>query len=535
MPLPTPSILLNHPKFTQWYPGQEDAYNKIDKWLRDPSPSKRFLCASMPTGSGKSVLGVLASKLGDKRAAFLTVTKGLQTQLNNDFEQIGMVDIRGQNSYSCRLAQERGDKSVTVDDGACHAGVECEYRQGGCGYYDRLYATYASSLIVTNYSYYLAQTTYGQGWDKFVPLGNPTPINFLVCDEAHMMFQALETYIAVYITHSEIEAMGKRLPQYPKEWSDWRYWADGIADDVDHHLKEAKKEAARTQKASDLRAFKHYRYLARKIETIASSKGNWIWADKKVGYQLTPVWPGEYSHQLFRNTPKILVMSATLSPKTADSLYIPQSQREWLDVPSFFPASNSPIARVKACRMNFRATKEDLAVWLTRIDQIINKRLDRKGIIFGVSYQRCQDIKANSKHSRIMYLHNSKNVVDVVEQFKKAKAPAILVSPTVTSGWDFPGVECEYCIVGKIPYPDSRDPVVKARYKEDKDWGSYLAMQVLVQECGRGTRNEGDKCEYLVVDDNWGWFWNRYKHFAPQFFKDRVRAEVFETVPEVLI
>jgi len=527
MSLPPPSILLNHPKFTQWYPGQEDAYNGIDRWLR--SSDKRFLLVPAPTGSGKSLLGVLASKLGDKRAAFLTVTKGLQTQLNDDFEQIGMVDIRGQNSYLCRLAD---DKSVTVDDGACHAGVECQYKESGCGYYDKLYDAMGSNLIVTNYSYYLAQTTYGRG---FTVKGMP-PIDFLVCDEAHMMFQALETYMGVYITHSEIEAMGKRLPQNPKEWSAWRWWADGIADDVDYNLKEAKKEALRTQKASDLRAFKHYRYLARKIETIATSKGNWIWADKKVGYQLTPVWPGEYSNYLFRNTPKILVMSATLTEKTADSLHIPKEQREWLDVPSFFPAANSPIARVKACRMNYRATSEDLAVWLTRIDQIINKRLDRKGIIFGVSYQRCQEIKANSRHSRIMYLHNSKNVVDVVEQFKKAKAPAVLVSPTVTSGWDFPGVDCEYCIVGKIPYPDSRDPVVKARYKEDQDWGSYLAMQVLVQECGRGTRSEGDKCEYLVVDDSFHlWFWDRFKHFAPKFFHDRIIDKVYETVPDPLI
>ena len=77
----------------------------------------------------------------------------------------------------------------------------------------------------------------------------------------------------------------------------------------------------------------------------------------------------------------------------------------------------------------------------------------------------------------IVYAHDSKNTFEVVERFKKAKPPAILVSPTVTSGWDFPGLECEYCIIGKIPYPTTTDPVIQARDKEDKEWKHCLYVK----------------------------------------------------------
>jgi len=72
--------------------------------------------------------------------------------------------------------------------------------------------------------------------------------------------------------------------------------------------------------------------------------------------------------------------------------------------------------------------------------------------------------------------------MQVVEQFKKMPSPAVLVSPSVTTGYDFPAelYNINYIIVGKLPYPDSKDPVTQARQEEDKSWSSFLAMETLV-------------------------------------------------------
>jgi len=520
MPLPPPSILLNHPKFSSWYPGQEDAFNQIDHWLRHSD--KRFLCASMPTGSGKSLLGVLAAILGSKDTAFLTVTKGLQSQLMDDFEQLKMYSLVGGNNYvNCPDWEDlEGNVHGCTPPFHNHWNRLCEYLT------DVLLRAENSKLIVTNYACYYYRKS-GMGARDFV-----------ICAEAHMLFGEVEKFFSTDIYLSDLSAIGwETLPTTVAEPQMWIAKVGGAARarlrEIEYEQAEYVDAHKRIPALLTKQCNSTKRLISSAVKIKEAGQRVYQYTNRGTSASLTVLWPD--ITKIFSGVHKVLLMSATLSTKTVDLLGIPPSSRDWLDVPSFFPASNSPIVRVKATRMNHRATTEDINTWLTRIDQIINKRLDRKGIIFGVSYKRCQDIVANSRHQGIMYLHNSKNVVDVVEKFKKAKAPAVLVSPTVTSGWDFPDTDCEYCIIGKLPYPDSRDPVVKARYEEDKDWGSYLAMQVLVQECGRGSRSEGDKCEYLIVDDNFGWFWQRYKGFAPKWFHDRVREKVLDTVPDVLI
>ena len=98
------------------------------------------------------------------------------------------------------------------------------------------------------------------------------------------------------------------------------------------------------------------------------------------------------------------------------------------------------------------------------------------------------------------------------------KPPAILVSPSVVTGYDFPYDECRFQIVGKLGFPDTRDPIMKARIKKDPDYSSYLAMQSLVQSSGRGGRATDDWCETFIIDDNAKWFLWKFKHFAPDWF-----------------
>lgn len=120
--------------------------------------------------------------------------------------------------------------------------------------------------------------------------------------------------------------------------------------------------------------------------------------------------------------------------------------------------------------------------WVNRIDQIIRKRLDRKGIIFTASYARRDFLLRNSDYADIMMTHSTGTVIDMVDRFKRAEAPQLFLSPSITSGWDFAensGVR--YLIIGKLPYPDTSDPVMVARQESDKEWGSFLAMESLVQ------------------------------------------------------
>ena len=135
----------------------------------------------------------------------------------------------------------------------------------------------------------------------------------------------------------------------------------------------------------------------------------------------------------------------------------------------------------------------------------------------------------------IMLTHSTGDVSYVVNRFKMASPPVVLVSPSVTTGYDFPGHgRPQYIVVGKIPYPDTRDPVTRARHEDDRDWSSYVAMEALVQESGRMARSVDDRCEVLIVDDNWLWFYYRYRGFSPGWFQGKVRGSL-ACVPDPLV
>ena len=524
--LPPPSFIIGHDQFGSWYQGQDRIVSRVMDWMANPK--KRFLCASIPTGSGKSVIAMVTAKLAQKRAITLTATKGLQEQLMTDFERIGLVDIRGQNSYQCIQ-----DSNLTVDDGACHAGMYCQHKNLGCLYYDQLQRAKNSNLVITNYYYYLAQTEYADGLGT-VPL--------LIMDEAHLAFRALESHMSCFIERSEVTGVGGEMPNpTPETWTDWRSWANTITpkateaeadvmDEIEHY-----KLTGQGLPTSVTRHLKQVVALQRKLMVIALSKGDWVWERRGRGFYFTPIWPGQqYSNKLFRGSPKVIVMSAILTPKTADSLGIPENEREWLNVDSFYPPQNTPVAHVNTIRVNARATDGDMRLWVNKIDQVIDRRMDRKGILFTVSYDRRNFFMQNTRHQNLVWTHSSDDTIAVVRNFKAAPAPAILVSPAVTSGWDFPGDECRYIIVGKIPYPDTRGPVMQARTKDDKDWSAFMAMETLVQEGGRGTRSGSDKCEVLIMDDSWLWWWAKYKEFAPDWFKRRIVSRQHQ-VPNPLI
>jgi Rad3-related DNA helicase len=217
-------------------------------------------------------------------------------------------------------------------------------------------------------------------------------------------------------------------------------------------------------------------------------------------------------------------------PKTAALLGIGTDDMKWKEYPTDFPSERRPVIHVPTARINHRASDSILRIWLSRIDQIIDRRLDRKGIIHTVSYARQKMIVDNSRHRDIMLLNDSKNTRDVVDLFKRSDPPCVLVSPSLGTGWDFPYEECEYIVVGKIPFPDTRSRIIKARQERDKDYVNYLAAQDLVQSAGRGMRAQDDRCEVIVIDDNIKWFLKRNKSHLPRSFLRSVKWA--QTVPE---
>jgi ATP-dependent DNA helicase DinG len=171
-------------------------------------------------------------------------------------------------------------------------------------------------------------------------------------------------------------------------------------------------------------------------------------------------------------------------------------------------------------RMDSKSVKHDgtMQTWLETIDAIIERRLDRNGIIHTVSYDRAEWIMRNSRHRYYM--------TGNLEEFLDGEAGrCVLVSPVVTTGVDFPYRACEYQIISKVPFPDTRSRIMKARIDAIPNYREAITMQTIQQSAGRGMRAEDDQCETFIVDAHALWFLHKAADFATRDFLDAITFE----------
>jgi Rad3-related DNA helicase len=519
--IPPPAAFGLPEKFAVWRANQDVAITQtIDN-------QKRYTAHVCPTGFGKSLTYIAIALLSGKRALILTSTKGLQTQLLTDFSGIGLVDIRGRNSYRCLFVN---DRSTNCDAGPCVLGMKCPLRDSGCLYYDRLKEAGRANLVVTNYAYWMTSNKYGGGIGKF---------DIIVCDEAHDTPDIVASFLTITMDRKKGYTAGiipeGDLTGYTV--GDWRSWAKDVMPDVLMELRGMEASAHGGMSANAARKYVRMKALSEDLKTIRDDLDDkWVVRSNTEELVFAPVWPAPYVERtLFLGTKMVVLTSATVNMKTVNMLGVSNEEILMLEFPHSFPLDHRRLIHIPTVRMNYRCTEAQLKLWVRRIDQIITNRLDRKGVVHTVSYKRRDLVLANSQYERHMITHRRLNTESQVKKFKASAAPSILVSPSMATGWDFPYKECEYQVVGKIAYPDTRDKIVEARSKSDRDYTSYVAMQQLVQACGRGVRAADDRCETFVIDDNITWFMYKYKKFAPRWFWDTyINAKVIPQPPAAL-
>lgn len=512
------------PRYVAWRRNQEDAV------FAAACADERFVGLVAPTGFGKSIVYIAAALLSGWRVCVLTATKALETQLINDLESAGLFDIRGRNNYECRLDIEhhdlwkkRRDHALRVDEGACNWGQFCAYKQRGCEYFDDYRKALRSKLVVTNYAYWMAINAYGDGLGKF---------DMIVCDEAHDAPDQLGSFLSTFVTWKEITDYGLEDP--PEEPDDWAAWARP------HSLRLLAGAVTMAEglgvmpagRRTMLREIKHQEELGRRLSTVSSFKGQWIMDRDDRGFTWDPLWPGPYAEEfLFLGVPHVLLVSATLRAKTMALLGVPSDASCLLEYPSSFPVARRPIIHVPTVRLSAGSNFLDLKRWVSRIDELLDKRGDRKGIIHTVSYDRRDFLLQNSRHRPRMISHTKRDLAAVVKEFKASKSPLVLVSPSVTTGYDFPYRQCEFIIISKIPYPSLGSKVVQARRQADRHWYAYATAQEVEQEAGRGMRHADDRCEVIIVDDAFKYLWYDRGRLFTRAFKEAVRFSKVVPVP----
>ena len=503
-PTITPASLGFNPlKFSTWRPGQ---WACINTTITTP---QRFIGMAGPTGFGKSLYAVGCAVLAANRAMYITSTKSLQDQVADDFPMA--ASMRGRGNYSC----------VKGDDLTCSEGRVLGCRDSACEYQADRQTFLDRRLALTNYAYFFSSTIHSEGVGEY---------DMLILDEAHNAVEELSKALRIELPHRTFDVMYKWIGSHPPRTpnltvSELRTWAKFAVPKSAAVLKEIKNNSNHRKYISVADAF----HLT--ITRLADVPEDWIVDDTISGrIAVDPLWPTDYaSSLLFRSTPYVILVSATLVPKTLSLLGIKEDEALFLSADHTFDPGRCPVYLFGACRVDHKTTESQWQETIGRMDTFIKARLDRKGIIHTTSYKFQERILNHSHYADLMIApRNAKEFATCMEQFKKSTAPAIFVSPAATTGYDFPLDDCEYQILLKVPFLDTRSPVMAARTAADPEYAPYLTTQILVQTCGRAMRGPTDRCENLVLDRHLGWFLKPsdrggYRHLFPGWFLKQVQ------------
>lgn len=506
-------------KFTSWRPNQESALEFLKRSTR------RVKALSAPTGSGKSAVVVGEVLRSGLPTCIVTADRGLQRQYEDEYGSIGLVSLYGRRNYPCSLRND-----YTCDEGY-HA--RCPYKGTiSCPSSQAEIRASISRLVVTNYAKWTAAKKYGQGMSHFQQV---------VFDEGDKAPNALADAMQVILFAKETQehiCMDFPSGAAADDFAAWKAWAVDARAVIEWELKlalDALKGVA-DPKPGAVRHMLHMRNLLRRLGTLATARAaDWVVEELDKGYQFDPIRPGRYAEaMLLMRVPSIIVVSATLRPKTLSLMGVSKDAYSFAELPSDFDPKRCPIYWVPTMRVDNRAPS--LAPLWMRLDQIAARRRDRNGLVHTISYGRRDAVLGTSRFAESMHVNDrGEPPAAMIEAFKGGYPGAILVSPSVGRGFDFSMKAAEWQFVCKTPFPPP-SKILKARTAEDREYPYYLAMQEFVQMCGRIMRQPNDQGETFICDDHFGeWFMPRYGHLAPKSFHGFYkRADVLPQPPPAL-
>ena len=487
-------------KFETWRPGQIDAIMKLC------ASDARVSALRAPPGTGKSLIYMAVQRLLlPGRTLILTASRRLQRQLQSDFR---CSVLMGQGNYPCNLLPELG-RSGNCDVGPCHTGYNCAIKST-CDYYVALDKACISKALVMNYSLYAYMYMFGD-------IGKLGDFDTFVLDEAHLAGDMMLGAATIKMYDKDSEELDLFFPT-TKRVADWARWAH-----VQHPIM-----IDRHERCEDPEEKKRLGRMVNKLQQLIGARdwvkgqGGYIASWDDLGMTIAPVWPRRFAGMLFRAN-KVIAVSATVDKKGMDYLGAPKDI-EFVNVKGVSAPKQRPIKIHRyGPRVGFKMTDGDKAAAVRIIDRIIKKQGAKRGLIHTVSYRWAGDIYDRSIHRRHMVTHGRGQLNRVVDSFKTAEPPKVLVSPSIGVGLDFPYEAAEYQIISKIPFPPMGSEIIKCRREDDKQYYNYITALTLTQMAGRIVRAADDYGETFITDGNMVWLWQRTKGMFDPWFQSAVQ------------
>ena len=498
---------------------------------------KKYVIIEAGTGVGKSAIGwTIADHYNETIEGtgtyYLTTQKVLQQQYMKDFSSLGMKTLEGSSNYKCKYYKT---KSCQESRKLLQVSKDSKFKAacaGSCRYTQNKKSFLEGAHGVTNFSYFLAETTYAQQLEKRT---------MLVIDECHNAELQLGSFVEVSISEQFAKnALKIPIPELKTQYQVFKWITDVYRPKLHALKKHQEMTIEKLMKGKELTEFlklskqfdlidKHLCKLDRFIDRY--DKDNWVMNEGESEnrhmrkWTFKPIDVAPYSEEyLFRHADKVLMMSATIIDKDAfcTILGIDQSDCVFLTIPSPFPHENHPILFSPVGSMAMSQIQGTLPVMAEAVKAILKNHPKEKGIIHCNSYKVARYLQNNIRSRRLIF-HQSHDREAALKRHMNSDKPTVLVSPSMQEGVDLKGDLSRFQVICKVPYPYLGDKLVKKRMHKWKWWYPLQTAKVLIQSVGRSVRSADDTAITYILDGDWHRFYSRNKKLFPENFNKSVQ------------
>ncbi|PCJ96666.1 MAG: hypothetical protein COA52_01315 [Hyphomicrobiales bacterium] len=530
---------------------QQKAADEIIKYFED---GEKHVILDAPTGTGKSIIAlyithrilestsnkIIPTKDKKNKNKISLITKTINLQKQYMAEKIKIDNLYGKSNYECNVT---GDFSVKYNDQTCFMkkNNSCRYN---CKYQIARSAWMKSNLRLTNFAFMV------EACGMICNLPGSNRSNVMIIDECHLLPEELLERSLISFEPS----MAKYSRKIKEEIDDHMSFINEMIDnnsnndiyspnnsdrnlllkekDYFENLREyfmdAAKKVANGRKMSTLpdkdkktiksliEATGEAGELGDQCEMLAESRINskFVLENNK----LKAIFPGDIAQfGIFRKSDHFLHMTATLCGLEQYKKDLDLDDVKLVTLTSDFPIENRQIY---FC--NQQKTDSVTPKLTKNIDAIIGEHIGERGIIHTVSYTRAYDLVKQSKHARRMII--PKNRIDIESYINNPpKNDSILVSPSLSTGYDFKNELARFQLILKMPYKPVQSKWMKAILKYNKEFYFNGTLKETIQMCGRGVRNKEDHCDTYILDSRFnGMIWYQKKQI-PEWFLDAVQ------------
>lgn len=553
------------PGFTFRKGQRETIETIIEAYQNDPEST---VVIDAPTGTGKSIIAMWCSwilkELG-KKGYLITSDISLQDQYESDINRLRLrwPSIKGVDNYDCHV------NGLKFSLGECRmrnmgyeqalARLDCSKT---CDYLQLRLRAIDSPITVLNYAFWLLQRNYVapkmEASERKVPF---TKRDFVFFDEAHKVDDIVQNHFSPRIDNflpdllnsqsnflvksgvesptiskaylndlvqdliriqdrNQLFAKLKELEKVLVQFLASRPAAENIVKRMFGQFNEKemtpnwKKAFGRFDRIKDIHCkIEDYTKL---IAEVGLESMVWDQREDVVKFMCTEeaAMIQKYLHDQagFK-----VFMSATIGGPREYAKVMGIKSAKFIRLDNAFNYDKSPVVFVNKHKLSYRHKEQSLPKVVEILDKIISKHKGQRGIIHTGSYEFTNYIKRNSKHTfRLMDYENSKEKGELLELFKQ-KEDAVFMGPSLLEGLDLKDDISRFQVFFKVPYPNLRDPLIKAKMEKMPGWYDWKTGITIMQGVGRSVRSEEDWAVTYVLDACFLSLINKSELFPPTF------------------